>query len=121
MSPYNRKLSSYPMCIDYISKYSQIFKTAIDHSNSFHSSNSPLFAQCHCFIFAMEYYVMQQFGLGIRSWVVVFLYKKISIRLLSVLHGHSFFSSPPQQPMTPDIEGFLYQILSITLFSYLNS
>ena len=31
------------------------------------------------------------------------------------------FSSPPQRPMTSDFEGFLYQILSITLFSYLNS
>ena len=40
---------------------------------------------------------------------------------LSVLHGHSVFSSPPQRPMTSNFEGFLYQILSITLFSYLNS
>ena len=39
----------------------------------------------------------------------------------SVLRGHSFFSSPPQQPMTSDFEGFLSQILSITLFSYLIS
>ena len=31
------------------------------------------------------------------------------------------FSSPPQRPMTSDLEGFLYQILSIALFSYLNS
>ena len=31
------------------------------------------------------------------------------------------FSSPPQRPMISDFEGFLYQILSITLFSYLNS
>ena len=43
-----------------------------------------------------------------------------SVRLLSVLCGHSVFSSPPQRPMTYDFEGFLYQILSITLFSYLN-
>ena len=40
------------------------------------------------------------------------------VRLLSVLHGHSVFSSPPQRPMTSDFERFLYQILSITLFSY---
>ena len=32
-----------------------------------------------------------------------------------------FSSSPPKRPMTPDFEGFLYQILSITLFSYLIS
>ena len=29
-----------------------------------------------------------------------------SVRLLSVLHGHSVFSSPPQRPMTSDFEGF---------------
>ena len=36
----------------------------------------------------------------------VFFYVFFSIRLLSVLLGHSFFSSPPQQPMTSDFEGF---------------
>ena len=44
-----------------------------------------------------------------------------SVRRLSDLHGHSVFSSPPQRPMTSHFEGFLYQILSLTLFSYLNS
>ena len=29
-----------------------------------------------------------------------------SVRLLSVLSGHSVFSSPPQRPMTSDFEGF---------------
>ena len=29
-----------------------------------------------------------------------------SVRLLSVLRGHSFFSSPPQRPMTSDFAGF---------------
>ena len=33
--------------------------------------------------------------------VVVF-----SVRLLSVLRGHSVFSSPPQRSMTSDFEGF---------------
>ena len=32
--------------------------------------------------------------------------KLFSVRLLSVLHGHSFFSSPPQRPMTSDFKGF---------------
>ena len=41
-----------------------------------------------------------------------------SVRLLSILRGHSVFSSLPQRPMTSYFEGFLYQILSITLFSY---
>ena len=45
-----------------------------------------------------------------------FVFVFFSIRLLSVLRGHSGFSSPPQRPMTSDFEGFLYQILSITLF-----
>ena len=31
---------------------------------------------------------------------------KFSVRLLSVLCGHSVFSSPPQRPMTSDCEGF---------------
>ena len=39
-------------------------------------------------------------------------------RFCMVIH---FFSSPPQRPMTSDFDGFLYQILSITLFSYLIS
>ena len=30
------------------------------------------------------------------------------------------FFTPPQRPMTSDFEGFLYQILSITLFYFLN-
>ena len=44
-----------------------------------------------------------------------------NVQLMSVLRDHSFFSSTPQRPMTSDIEWFLYQILSIPLFSYLNS
>ena len=55
-------------------------------------------------------------------WKVFFFYNFLfSVRLLSVLRGHSFCSSPPQRPMTSDFKGFLSQILSITLFSYLNS
>ena len=47
-----------------------------------------------------------------------FFYCLFSVRLLSVLRGHSFFH--PLR-MTSDFVGFLYQILSITLFSYLIS
>jgi len=32
-----------------------------------------------------------------------------SVRLLSVLRGHLFFSSPPQRPMTSDFERFSIQ------------
>ena len=31
---------------------------------------------------------------------------KFSVRLLSVLRGHSILSYPPQRPMTSDFEGF---------------
>ena len=57
-------------------------------------------------------------------YTLYFLFlKKIffSVRLLSVLRSHSVFSSLLQRPMTSDFKGFLYQILSITLFSYLIS
>ena len=38
-----------------------------------------------------------------------------------VLRDHSVISSPPQRPMTSDLEGFLSQMLSITFLSYLYS
>ena len=53
--------------------------------------------------------------------IVYIVFCFFSVRLLSILRGQSVFSSPPQQPMTSYFEGFLYQILSITLFPYLNS
>ena len=53
--------------------------------------------------------------------VTLFSFYFFSVRLLSVLRGHSIFSSSRQRPMTSDFGGFLYQILSITLFSCLNS
>ena len=41
---------------------------------------------------------------------------------LSVLRGHSFFSSPPQRPMTSDFEGFsIPDFIHYILFTYLNS
>ena len=44
------------------------------------------------------------------------------VRLLSVLRGHSVFSSPPQRPMTSDFEGFFYpRSYPLHLFSYHNS
>ena len=41
-----------------------------------------------------------------RGNIIVFFGVFFCVRLLSVLHGHSFFSSPPQRPMTSDFEGF---------------
>ena len=41
--------------------------------------------------------------------------KKLSFDFLSVLRGHSVFSTAPQQPMTSDFKDFLSQILSITI------
>jgi len=57
----------------------------------------------------------------IRYSEIIILYRVsffvfFCVRLLSVLRDHSVFSSPPQQPMTSDFEGFLSQILSITFF-----
>ena len=54
----------------------------------------------------------------INMWRVKIFF---SVLLLSVLRGHSVFSSPPQGPMTSDFEGFSYQIVSITFLSHLNS
>ena len=48
------------------------------------------------------------------------VFSQIIFYSVQLLRGHSVFSSPPQWPMTSDFERFLYQILSITLFSYLN-
>ena len=48
-------------------------------------------------------------------YIYYFIFYFFSVRLLSVLRGHTVISSPPQQPMTPDFKGFLYQILSIIL------
>jgi len=35
-----------------------------------------------------------------------YFFLKISVQLLSVLRGHSVFSSPPQRTMTSEFEGF---------------
>jgi len=40
-----------------------------------------------------------------RVFLNIYIYIS-SVRLLSVLRGHSVFSSPPQRPMTADFEGF---------------
>ena len=41
-----------------------------------------------------------------RGGCKFFFFFFFSVRLLSVLCGHSVFSSPPQRPMTSDFEGF---------------
>ena len=38
--------------------------------------------------------------------LLLLLFVFFSVRLLSVLRGHSVFSSPSQRPMTSDFEGF---------------
>ena len=62
-------------------------------------------------------YITMKSLIGSTVFVLFFF----SVWFLSVLGDHSFFSSLPQWPMTSAFEGSLYQILSITLFSYLNS
>ena len=52
----------------------------------------------------------------------IFLFFYFSVRLFSVLRGHSVFSSPPQRPMTSDFEGFSNpDFIHYIYFSYLNS
>ena len=50
-----------------------------------------------------------------HTWNTVF-FVFFSVRLLSVLRDHLFFSSPPQRPMTSDFEAIISKILSITYF-----
>ena len=47
--------------------------------------------------------------IGLQIW----LNKKNSFY---ILHGHWDFTFPPQQPMTPDFEGFPSQILTLNFF-----
>ena len=44
--------------------------------------------------------------INIKTQQLYFSFLFLTFRLLSVLQGHSFFSSPPQRPMTSDFEGF---------------
>ena len=55
-----------------------------------------------CCCFTLYEYFPHQILTTEYVWVFVFC----SVRLLSVLRGHSGFSSPPQLPMTSDFEGF---------------
>ena len=82
----------------------------IDVWNIYHST---------CIWLCFDSRVIARFSVCLSVFVCFLAF--FSVRLLSVLRGHSVFSSPPQRLMTSDFEGFLYQILSITLFSYLNS
>ena len=41
-----------------------------------------------------------------NNYKAYLFYLFLSVRLLSVLRGHSVFSSTPQRPMTSDFEGF---------------
>ena len=45
-------------------------------------------------------------GIYILLTLSFFVFCFFSVRLLSVLRGHSVFSSPPQRPMTSDFEAF---------------
>ena len=51
-----------------------------------------------------------------------FLFCFFNVRLLSVLCGHSVFSSSPQRPITSDFDGFFYpRFYPLHLFSYPSS
>ena len=71
-----------------------ILQHSIEHVSIVHTRNT--------------YFVMHWSMLFIGSiWSIFFicLISFFSVRHLSVLRGHSFFSSPPQRPMTSDCEG----------------
>ena len=74
--------------------------------------SSPVFTLLYRTIFHIECSNYNNVFVSVFFFVFFF-----SVRLLSVLRGHSFFSSPPKRSMTSDFEGSFYQILSITLFS----
>ena len=40
------------------------------------------------------------------TWFTLLFFSFFSVRLVSVLRGHSFLSSPPQRPKTSEFEGF---------------
>ena len=42
----------------------------------------------------------------LSQFITIYAFLFFSVRLLSVLRGHSFFSSSPQRTMTSDFEGF---------------
>ena len=61
--------------------------------------NEPMNVTQYCCIFGLTNGTLTT---GVLNSMFVFF----SVRLLSVLRGHSGFSSPPQRPMTSDFEGF---------------
>ena len=57
-----------------------------------------------------------------QNMLSFFCFCFFNVRLLSVLCGHSVFSSSPQRPITSDFDGFFYpRFYPLHLFSYLNS
>ena len=59
--------------------------------------------QC-CYFLLYSVVMVNRFTKAKGLWWYFFFF--FSLRLLSVLPGHSFFSSPPKRPMTSDFEGF---------------
>ena len=77
-----------------------------------HLSSSHTYSLCHhTKLCSVNLNHQQQRSHKYQSLSMVQFLCVFSVRLLSVLRGHSFFH---QRPMTSDFEGFLSQILSIT-------
>jgi len=54
----------------------------------------------------LHVYIFQQLNNNLfLKYVLIYFF---NVRLLSVLRGHSFFSSTPQRPMTSDFDGFSF-------------
>ena len=57
-------------------------------------------------------------GLGYYFETILFIF--LAFDFLSVLRGHSVFSSPPQRPMTSDFNGFYPRSYPLHVFPILN-
>ena len=76
---------------------------------------------CCCIVVVDCWFTTSAICVTFEETIWYFFLSFFSVRHLSVLRGHSVFSSLPQRPMNSDYEGFLYQILSITFFNFHNS
>ena len=93
------------------------------HSGSENSTQKQIV--CIAFLWIQEFiFVLVSYWcnlLGACMFIKCMLHIYLAIDFCRFCAIIRVFSSPSQQPMTSDFEGFLYQILSITLCSYLNS
>ena len=86
-----------------------VFDLFSSHYNKFNFEHKPHISRCSAnktTIVTNKTWSKQQPGLNIETHKQVFFVGFFSVQLLSVLRGHSFFSSLTQRPITSDFEGF---------------